>query len=108
LAVQLDAAARAAGLRKLPGLPDFDGLGLRSGDIGIAFWKQNTAVSVYGDAGLPNAVGEDSIKMADLLGIPWDPRVGGFNDRDIHDMGRGVINIVFAGSSDLPPGKRRT
>ena len=63
---------------------------------------------VYGDAGPPNAVGEGSIKMANLLGIPSDPRVGGFNDRDIHEMGKGVINIVFAGSSDVPPGKRRT
>jgi hypothetical protein len=107
--IPLDAAAaRASGLRKLPGLPDFGSLGLRLGDIGIAFWKQSNAVFVYGDAGPPNAVGEGSIKMADLLGIPSDPRVGGFNDRDIHDMGKGVMHLVFAGSSDVPPGKRRT
>ena len=100
--------AAAEGLQKLAGVPDFGGIGLRLGDIGIAFWKNATAVFVYGDKGPPNAVGEGSIKMADLLGIDSDPRYGGFNDRDLHEMGRGVTHIVFPGSSDVPLGKIKT
>jgi Fungal chitosanase of glycosyl hydrolase group 75 len=107
--IPLDRAEAAAeGLQKLAGVPDFGGIGLRLGDIGIAFWKNATAVFVYGDKGPPNAVGEGSIKMADLLGIDSDPRNGGFNDRDLHEMGRGVTHIVFPGSSDVPLGKIKT
>jgi hypothetical protein len=107
--IPLDRAqASAEGLQKLPGVPDFGAIALRLGDIGIAFWKNTSAVFVCGDQGPPNAVGEGSIKMAQLLGIPSDPRTGGFNDQDLHDMGRGVTHIVFPGSSDLAPGKNRT
>jgi hypothetical protein len=107
--IPLDAAeAKVEGLKKLPGVPDFGGLRLRIGDIGIAFWKDKTAVFTYGDKGPPNAIGEGSIRMADLLGINSDPSNGGFNDKDLHEMGRGVVHIVFPGSSDIPPGTIRT
>jgi hypothetical protein len=65
-------------------------------------------VFTYGDEGTPNVIGEGSIKMADRLGIDSDPRNGGFNDKDIHDMGKGVMHIVFPGSSDVPIAKNRT
>jgi len=100
--------AVAERLQKLTGVPDFGGVGLRLGDIGIAFWKDASAVFVYGDKGPPNAVGEGSIKMADLLGINSDPRNGGFNDKDLHEMRRGVTHIAFPKSSDVPSGQNKT
>ena len=100
--------AAAEGLQKLPGVPDFGAVGLRLGDIGIAFWKDASAVFVYGDKGPPNAVGEGSIKMADALGINSDPRNGGFNDKDLHEMGRGITHIAFPRSSDVPAGQNKT
>ncbi|MBA3962637.1 MAG: hypothetical protein H0X40_12150 [Chthoniobacterales bacterium] len=107
--IPLDAGeARREGLMKLPGIPDFGGVGLRLGDIGIAFWGKQSAVFVYADKGPPNALGEGSIKMADSLAIPSNPSNGGFNDRDIHEMGKGVMHIVFVGSSDVPPGAIRS
>jgi hypothetical protein len=107
--IPLNAAEAAAeGLQKLPGVPDFKDVGLSLGDIGIAFWKDRSAIFAYGDKGPPNALGEGSIEMANLLGIDSNPRVGGFNDKDIHDMGRGVVHIVFPGSSDVRSGTNRT
>jgi Fungal chitosanase of glycosyl hydrolase group 75 len=107
--IPLDAAeARRDGLIKLPGVPDFGGIGLRLGDIGIAFWKGNVAAFVYGDKGPPNAVGEGSIAMAEELGIPADPSNGGFNDKDVHEMNKGVMHIVFPGSSDVRAGSITT
>jgi hypothetical protein len=102
------AEAAKEGLQKLNGVPDFGEVGLRLGDIGIAFWKDASAVFIYGDKGPPNAVGEGSIKMADALGINSDPRVGGFNDKDLHDMGQGIMHIAFPNSSDVQPGQIKT
>jgi Fungal chitosanase of glycosyl hydrolase group 75 len=103
--IPLDAAESK---KKLPGVPDFGSIGLRLGDIGMAFWKNKSAPFIYADKGPPNALGEGSIKLAALLGINSDPRVGGFNDKDLHDMGEGVVHIVFPGSSDLPARSTRT
>ena len=107
--IPLNAAeAPASGLHKLDGVPDLENVGLRLGDIGIAFWENQSAIFVYADKGPPNALGEGSISMAQLLGINSDPRVGGFNDKDLHEMGKGVVHIVFPGSSDVAPGQIRT
>ena len=86
-------------------MPDFSSVGLRLGDIGIAFWKDKAAVFVYADKGPANALGEGSIKLAQLLGIAEDPRVGGYNEEDLHNMGRGVTHIVFPGSTDAAPAR---
>jgi hypothetical protein len=96
--------AKREGLVKLPGVPDFGGIGLRLGDIGVAFWRDKMTAFVYGDKGPPNALGEGSIAMAEELGIPANPSNGGFNDKDVHDMNKGVMHIVFPGSSDVPAG----
>jgi hypothetical protein len=100
--------ARREGLTKLPGVPDFGGIALRLGDIGVAFWKDKMTAFVYGDKGPPNALGEGSIAMAEALGIPANPSTGGFNDKDVHDMNKGVMHIVFPGSSDVPAGSIKT
>jgi hypothetical protein len=108
----LDAAEAAEEHRRDPGvalkhagLPDFGkDLGLRLGDIGAAFWRQSShgdvahAFFIYGDKGSANNLGEGSIQMADRLKINSNPRNGGFNTRDIMDMGKGITHIGFVGS----------
>ncbi len=100
--IPLDAQeAEKEGLHKRDGLPDFSSLGVRLGDVGIAFWKDGESVFTVGDKGPPNNLGEGSIKMAQNLGIPANPSNGGFNEADVREMKKGVVHIVFPGSTDL-------
>jgi peptidoglycan hydrolase-like protein with peptidoglycan-binding domain len=95
--------AEGEGFTKLKGLPDFGSLGLKLGDVGVAFWKDapGMVAFVYGDKGRPNIVGEGSIAMAKSLHIDADPSNGGFNAKDIQDMNAGVVHIAFPGSTDV-------
>lgn len=90
---------------KKPGLPDFgDQLGVQLGDLGVCFWRRGKtgdvaqAFFVFADKGPANDVGEGSVKLADELKINSNPNSGGFNAKDIKDMGKGVIFIAFPGS----------
>jgi hypothetical protein len=70
------------------------------GDVFIQAGHENTPDNKTG--------GEGPLKLAALLGINSDPRVGGFNDKDLHDVDEGAVHIVFPGSSDLPARSTRT
>jgi peptidoglycan hydrolase-like protein with peptidoglycan-binding domain len=96
-------AAEHEGFVKHQSLPDFGSLGVKLGDVGVAFWKDapGMVTFVYGDAGPPNAVGEGSIFMAESLAIDADPSIGGFNAKDILNMKAGVVHIAFPGSTDV-------
>lgn len=95
--------AEKEGLKKFAAVPDFGSLGLKLGDVGVAFWRDTAdmVAFTYGDEGPPNAVGEGSIQMAKRLRIDSDPVSGGFNAKDVQQMNAGVIHIVFPGSTDI-------
>lgn len=107
----LDAAeAKKSGLKKHLGLPDFSTYGLKLGDVGIAFWKEpggafRFAPFIYADKGPPNQIGEGSVRLAGDLGINNDPSGGGYNAKDVRNLGFGIIHIVFPDSSDMQKGK---
>jgi hypothetical protein len=107
--IPLDRAeAEKEGFVKRKDLPDFGSIGVSLGDLGIAFWGDKVVPFIIGDEGPPNYVGEGSIKMASALGIDSNPESGGFNAKDILDMKKGVIHIVFPGSTDVPAGGNET
>jgi len=90
---------------KRPGLPDFGAdLGLRLGDLGIAFWRGRSTGDVrsvffiYGDLGPANKVGEGSVHMADALGINSNPVSGGIDPSTMKQLKKGIIHIAFPGS----------
>lgn len=95
----------------LPGesetLPNFTELGLRLGDLGIAFFGRGLAAPfIIGDVGPTRKVGEGSTKMAKLLGMDWPPfmnsgaATGGFNQGEMEQFAPGVVHIAFPGSRD--------
>jgi hypothetical protein len=90
---------------KHTGLPDFDReLGLKLGDLGVAFWRRagsgsvNRTFFIYGDKGPANKLGEGSVKMADELRIPSNSNTGGLDAGEVADLRKGVIHIAFPGS----------
>jgi hypothetical protein len=90
---------------KQNGLPDFSReLGLKLGDLGVAFWRRggsgavNHTFFIYGDKGSANKLGEGSVKMADELGVPSNPNTGGLDAGEIAELRKGVIHIAFPGS----------
>lgn len=98
----LDRSERPA---KLPGLPDFGhDLGLKLGDIGVAFWRRGTSGPVqsvsfiYGDKGPANKIGEGSVHMANALGINSDPNRGGIDPIEMKQLKKGIIHVAFPGS----------
>ncbi len=102
--IPLDAAeAEREGLHKKGLLPEFGVFKVSLGDIGVALWEKSEEITVFvvGDKGPPNSLGEGSIKMADNLGVPSNPANGGFNSNDVREMRRGVMHIVFPGSTDV-------
>lgn len=89
------------------GVPDFRGLGLELGDVGVAFFGRGRAAAfIYGDVGPRHEVGEGSMKLADMLGMKWAPYMnagaatGGFNNSEMARFAPGVIHIAFPGSRD--------
>jgi hypothetical protein len=87
------------------GLPDFSReLGLKLGDLGVAFWRRagsgavNRTFFIYGDKGPANKLGEGSVKMAEELGVPSNPKTGGLDASEVADLRKGVIHIAFPGS----------
>lgn len=100
--------AAKEGKAKRSDLPDFGTLGISIGDIGVAFWENAVVPFVIGDEGPPNDLGEGSIKMAADLGFDSNPSTGGFNAKDILNMRKGVLHIVFPRSSDVAPNDNRT
>jgi Putative peptidoglycan binding domain/Fungal chitosanase of glycosyl hydrolase group 75 len=90
---------------KHAGLPDFSReLGLKLGDLGVAFWRHagsgsvNRTFFIYGDKGPANKLGEGSVRMADELRIPSNPNTGGLDASEVADLRKGVIHIAFPGS----------
>lgn len=96
---------------KHPGLPDFGALGLGLGDVGVTFWRRakhgpvRRAFFAYADEGPANKLGEGSMLLADQLDIDSDPNHGGIATKEIHEMGKGVVHIVFPGSGDVTVGE---
>jgi hypothetical protein len=111
--IPLDAAEakREGKPPKHPGLPDFGSLGLRLGDLGVAFWREKHTGKVaygffcYGDSGPANSLGEGSVLLAERLAINPSPTVGGYNTKDVLQMGKGIVHVVFPGSTDLQMSK---
>lgn len=90
---------------KIQTLPDFQkDLGLKIGDLGIAFWREaangpvRQTYFIYGDKGPANFLGEGSVKMADNLGIDSNPTTGGIGPQKLKQLGKGIIHIAFTGS----------
>jgi hypothetical protein len=90
---------------KHAGLPDFGReLGLKLGDLGVAFWRRagsgsvNRTFFIYGDKGPTNMLGEGSVRMADELRIASNPNTGGLDASEIAELRKGVIHIAFPGS----------
>jgi hypothetical protein len=71
--------------------------GLRKGDLGYVFNTRNGlgSYALYADTGPADKLGEASVRLAQLLEVPADPRRGGQPD--------GLIYIVFAGSGQQRP-----
>lgn len=91
--------------QKQPGLPNFSAdLGLKLGDVGVAFWRENAsgppkqAFFIYGDKGRPNDLGEGSMLLAKDLGMSDDPNNGGHTATEVTQMGKGIVHIGFPGS----------
>lgn len=89
---------------KHAGLPDFGReLGLKLGDLGVAFWRRagsgpvNRTFFIYGDKGPANKLGEGSVRMANELSIPSNPNTGGLDAGEVVDLHKGVIHIAFPG-----------
>jgi peptidoglycan hydrolase-like protein with peptidoglycan-binding domain len=87
-------------------IPDLGAFGVKLGDLGIAFWRKTkgslawrAAAFVYGDIGPQGKIGEGSIYLADLLGMPSSPASGGFNENEL-DSVPGVLHLAFPGSRD--------
>jgi Fungal chitosanase of glycosyl hydrolase group 75 len=107
--IPLDAAeAKKEGKApKHPGLPDFGSLGLRLGDLGVAFWREKSTGKVaygffcYGDSGPANSLGEGSVLLAEKLSINPSPTGGGYTTKEVLHMGKGIVHVVFPGSTDL-------
>ena len=85
---------------KHTGLLDFSReLGLKLGDLGVAFWRRGGSGSVnrtffmYGDKGPANKLGEGSVRMADELRISSNPNTGGLDAGEVADLSKGVIYI---------------
>ena len=98
---------------KRRGLPDFGkNLGLQIGDLGVAFWRRKgtgdvqRAFFIYGDKGPPNKLGEGSIRMAAMLGVPSNPNTGGLSSDEIREFGKGVVHLGFVGSGSPVAGAR--
>jgi hypothetical protein len=76
-------------------LPDFGALGLRLGDLGVAFWREKFTGKVayaffcYGDKGPANLLGEGSVLLAKNLLINPSPTGGGYTTKEILRMGKG-------------------
>ena len=112
--IPLDAAeAKREGAKpKHPDLPDFGALGLRLGDLGIAFWRERRAGKVayaffcYGDSGPGNSLGEGSVLLAKELSINPSPTSGGYTTKEVITMGKGIVHVVFPGSTDLKMQRR--
>jgi hypothetical protein len=90
---------------KQVGLPDFQReLGLKIGDVGVAFWREASngqvgrSFFIYGDKGPANDLGEGSMRMADLLQINSHPVEGGIGPKTIKNLGKGIVHIAFVGS----------
>jgi hypothetical protein len=90
---------------KHAGLADFSReLGLKLGDLGVAFWRRagsgavNRTFFIYGDKGPANKLGEGSVKMAEELRIPSNPNTGGLDASEVAGLRKGVIHIAFPGS----------
>jgi peptidoglycan hydrolase-like protein with peptidoglycan-binding domain len=100
--------ATKEGLVKRSDLPDFGKLEISIGDLGVAFWGNAVVPFMIGDEGPPNNLGEGSIKMAADLGFDSNPSTGGFNAKDILNMGKGVLHIIFPRSSDVASNSNAT
>ncbi len=90
---------------KLSGLPDMQReLGLKIGDIGLAFWREEStgetqqAAFIYGDKGPANFLGEGSVHLADLLQIYSHPVKGGIGPDRMQQLGKGIVHLAFSGS----------
>jgi len=95
------------------GLPDFGAdLGLRIGDVGVAFWRESNSGAprqcfyIYGDKGPAVKLGEGSVKMEVQLGVPGAEKGNGHEASEIIAMHKGIIHIGFIGSGTpfLVPG----
>jgi hypothetical protein len=91
--------------QKQAGLPNFGAdLGLKLGDVGVAFWRENAsgaaqqAFFIYGDKGRPNELGEGSMLLAKDLGMSDNPNNGGHTATEVTNMGKGIVHIGFPGS----------
>jgi hypothetical protein len=74
----------------------FEPAGIDKGDLAFVFNEQTGASSyaVVADWGTEETLGEGSIALAERLGVPSDPRVGGVPD--------GIIYIAFPNSAARP------
>lgn len=78
-------------------LPSNQRGGARLGDLGFAVNRANgkSSPAIFADLGPRNKLGEGSIKLAERLGVPANPRHGGAS--------RGIVYVVFPGSGNGKP-----
>lgn len=69
--------------------------GVKLGDIAAVIHAGKVVYAIYGDVGPTGKIGEGSIRLAELLGIPASPTSGGVSS--------GVFYIVFPGSGTGRP-----
>jgi hypothetical protein len=74
----------------------FDPAGVDKGDLAFVFNEHTGASSfaIVADWGTEETLGEGSIALAERLGVPPDPRIGGVPDR--------IVYIVFPNSGARP------
>lgn len=65
--------------------------GLRMGSVAVVIYKDKVEYGVLGDVGPTASIGEASYRMAEVLGINPDPRIGGTSQE--------VAYIAFTGTA---------
>ncbi len=74
-------------------LPNKHSCGAQLGDVGLVYNQKNgeNCYAIYGDIGPSDKIGEGSIRLAQALAIPSNPKTGGTESRMI-------AYVVFPGS----------